>query len=57
MPRYGGTPFTLHTPNYAKRATLVSAYRSQPRYIHTTHGYQAALWPQAAEPQLLPKSR
>ena len=39
-----GTPSTLHTPNHVIRATVVSAYRPQPRYIHTTHGYQAAPW-------------
>ena len=45
MPRNGGTPFTLHNPNHAIGATLVSAYRPQPRYIHTAHGYPMHLGP------------
>ena len=32
-PRYGGTTSTLHTPNHAIRATLVSAYTPPPRYM------------------------
>ena len=48
MPRYGGTPSTLNTPNHAIRATLVNAYRPPPRYIvhmdnNLHHGYRRQL--------------